>query len=96
MIQLNTSGSKRTLSQRSSLTAQKEKETFKEVKHDILKENIVSTSIAQQNQDPPMYEMPSSMDHTNKGKPLEQENTINIFLQYCVKLLNDPSSIKVL
>jgi hypothetical protein len=44
----------------------KEKDTFKEARHEIQKENIASTSIAQQTQDPPMYEMPSSMDHTNK------------------------------
>jgi hypothetical protein len=43
-----------------------------------------------------MYEMPSSMDHTNKGQPLEQVSTIKTFLQSCVKLLNDPSSVKVL
>jgi hypothetical protein len=43
-----------------------------------------------------MYEMPSSMDHTSKGQPLEKVSTINIFLQSRVKLLNDPSSVKVL
>jgi hypothetical protein len=43
-----------------------------------------------------MYEIPSSMDHTNKEQALEKVSTINIFLQSCVKLLNDPSSIKVL
>jgi len=36
------------------------------------------------------------MDHTNKEQPLEQVSTIKTFLQSCVKLLNDPSSIKVL
>jgi hypothetical protein len=40
--------------------------------------------------------MPFSMDHTNKEQPLEQVSTINTFLQSCVKLLNDPSSVKVL
>jgi hypothetical protein len=43
-----------------------------------------------------MYEMPSSMDHTSKGQPLEKVSNIKTFLQSCVKLLNDPSSIKVL
>jgi hypothetical protein len=38
--------------------AQKEKEMFKEARHEILKENIASTSIVQQSQDPPLYEMP--------------------------------------
>jgi hypothetical protein len=50
----------------------------------------------QQTQDPPLYEIPSSMDHTNKGKPLEQVSTIKTFMQSCVKLLNDPSFVKVL
>jgi hypothetical protein len=50
----------------------------------------------QQTQNPPMYEMPSSMDHTNKGQHLEKVSTINSFLQSCVKLLNDPSFVKVL
>ena len=40
--------------------------------------------------------MPSSMYHANKGQPLEQVSTINTFMQTCVKLLNDPSSVKVL
>ena len=40
--------------------------------------------------------MPSSLDHTNEAQPLGQVSTIKIFLQSCVKLLNDPSSIKVL
>jgi hypothetical protein len=50
----------------------------------------------QQTQNPPMYEIPSSMDHTSKGQPLEKVSTIKTFLQSCVKLLNDPSSVKVL
>jgi hypothetical protein len=36
------------------------------------------------------------MDHTSKGQPSEQVSNLKNFLQYCVKLLNDPSSIKVL
>jgi hypothetical protein len=36
------------------------------------------------------------MDHTNKEKPLEQVSTIKTFLQSYVKLLNDPSFVKVL
>jgi hypothetical protein len=43
-----------------------------------------------------MYEMPSSNDHTSKGKPLEQVSTIKKNLQSCVTLLNDPSFLKVL
>jgi hypothetical protein len=40
--------------------------------------------------------MPSSMEHTNEAQPLGQVSTIKTFLQSCVKLLNDPSSVKVL
>jgi hypothetical protein len=44
----------------------------------------------------PIYGIPFSMDHTSEGQPLDQVSTINTFLQYCVKLLNNPSSIRVL
>ena len=40
--------------------------------------------------------MPPSLDHTNEAHPLGQVSTIKAFLQSFVKLLNDPSSIKVL
>jgi hypothetical protein len=40
--------------------------------------------------------MPSSMDHTNEAQPLGKVSTINTFLQSNVKLLNDPSFVKVL
>jgi hypothetical protein len=43
-----------------------------------------------------MYDMPLSMDHTIKSPPLVQVSTIKTFLQSCVKLLNDLSSVKVL
>jgi hypothetical protein len=56
----------------------------------------MSTSASQQNQDSPMYEIPSSMDHTSKWKPLEQVSTIKKKLQSNVKILNDPSSVKIL
>jgi hypothetical protein len=36
------------------------------------------------------------MDHTSKGQPLEKVTTIKTFLQSCVKLVNDPSFVKVL
>jgi hypothetical protein len=65
-------------------------------RQELLKGNIVSTSVAQQTRDPPMYEMPYLMDHTGKGKPLELVSTIKTFLQSCVMLVNDPSSVKVL
>jgi hypothetical protein len=43
-----------------------------------------------------MYEMPSSMDHTTEAQPLEQVSKIKKILQYCVKLLNDPSYVNIL
>ena len=42
------------------------------------------------------YEMPPLLDHTKEMHPLGQVSTIKGFLQSCVKLLNDPSSIKIL
>jgi hypothetical protein len=64
-------------------------------RHDTLKENIVSTLVAQQNQDSPMYEIPYSVYHTSKEQHLEKVSTLKTFLQSCVKLLNDPSSVEV-
>jgi hypothetical protein len=40
--------------------------------------------------------MPSSLDHTNDAQPLGQVSTIKDFLQFCVKMLNDPLYVKVL
>jgi hypothetical protein len=56
----------------------------------------VSTSVAQQLENPPIYGVAFSMDHTSEVQHLEQVSTINTFMQSCVKLFNDPSSIKVL
>jgi hypothetical protein len=39
--------------------------------------------------------MPPSLDHTKEMKPLGQVSTIKGFLQSCVKILNDPSSVKI-
>jgi hypothetical protein len=74
----------------------KKKETFKEARQEFLKQDVASTSAVQHTQNVPMYEMPSSMDHTNEAQPLGKVSTIKTFLQSCVKLLNDPSSVKVL
>jgi hypothetical protein len=74
----------------------KKKDTFKEAKQEIIKENIASTSTMKQNHYRPMYEIPPSTDHTNKGQSSEKVSNLKTFLQSCVKLLNDPSSIKVL
>jgi hypothetical protein len=43
-----------------------------------------------------MYEIPLSMDHTSEVPPIAQVSTIKNFLQSCVKLLNDQSSVKML
>jgi hypothetical protein len=43
-----------------------------------------------------MYDIPSLLDHTNEAQPLGQVSTIKDFLQSCVKLLNDQSSVKIL
>jgi hypothetical protein len=40
--------------------------------------------------------MPPSLDHTKQAQPLGQVSTIKGFLQSCVIILNDPSSVKVL
>jgi hypothetical protein len=74
----------------------KENETFKEARQEFLKQNIVSTSVVQQTQNPPMYEIISSMDHTNERQLLEKVSTINNFMQSCVNILNDPLFVKVL
>jgi hypothetical protein len=75
---------------------QNEKEIFKQARQEFLKPYIASTSTAQHTQDVPTYEMPSLLDHTNEVQPLGQVSTIKDFLQSCVKLLKDPSSVKVL
>jgi hypothetical protein len=61
-----------------------------------LKPDIESTSTAQHTEDVPTYEIPSSLDHTNEAQHLGQVSTIKDFLQSCVKLLNDQSSVEVL
>jgi hypothetical protein len=40
--------------------------------------------------------MPLLLDHTNEMQPKGQVSTIKGFLQSCVKVLNDPSSMKIL
>jgi hypothetical protein len=76
--------------------AWKEKKIFKDEREELLKKDVASTSVAKHTHNIPMYEIPSSMDHTSEAPPLAQVSTINTFLQSCVKLLNDPSSVKVL
>jgi hypothetical protein len=42
------------------------------------------------------YEMPPSLDHTNKMETTGQISAIKGFLKSCVKVLSDPSSMKIL
>jgi hypothetical protein len=44
----------------------------------------------------PEYEMPPSLDHTNEMQPARQVSTIKGLFQSCVKVLSDPSSVKIL
>jgi hypothetical protein len=48
------------------------------------------------NKEVPEYDMPPSLHHTKEMQPLGKVSTIKGFLKSCVKLLNDPSSIKIL
>ena len=87
---------KKNIEKQKQFDAQKERGTFKKVRHEFLKQDVASTLVVQHTQNVPMYEMPLSMDHTNEAKPLGQVSTINTFLQSCVKLLNDQSYVEVL
>jgi hypothetical protein len=40
--------------------------------------------------------MPSSLDHTNEAQHIGKVSTIKAFLQSCVKILNDPSYVRVI
>jgi hypothetical protein len=76
--------------------AEKEKETFKEARQEFLKKNVASTSTMQHTQDVPMYEMSSALDHTSEVHPGNQVSCIKTFLQSCIQLFKDPSSVIVL
>ena len=54
------------------------------------------TSTAKQRKEAPEYEMPLLLDHTNEIHSMGQVSTIKGLLQSCVKVLNDPSSVKIL
>jgi hypothetical protein len=56
----------------------------------------VLTLIAPQSKEALEYKMPPLLDHTKEMNPLGHVSTIKVFLQSCVKILNDPSSIKIL
>jgi hypothetical protein len=87
---------KKNVEPHNNFDTQNEKETFNQDKQEFLNPYVASTSTVQYTQDVPMYEMPSSLDHTNEAQPFRQVSTIKGFMQSCVRLLNDPSSIKVL
>jgi hypothetical protein len=74
----------------------KEKETFKEAIQEFLKKNVVSTSTMQHTQDVPMYEMSSTLDHTSEVHMGNQVSCIKTFLQYCIQLFKEPSSVIIL
>ena len=58
--------------------------------------DIALTTNAKHSKEVVEYEMPPSLDHTKGTQPLGKVSTIKVFLQSCVKLLNDPSYVKVL
>jgi hypothetical protein len=76
--------------------AQIEKEIFKQASQEFLKPDMASKSTAQHTQEVLAYEMPPSLDLTKEAQPLEQVSMIKGFLQSSDKLLNDPSSARVL
>jgi len=57
---------------------------------------MASTSNAQQNREAPKYEIPLLLYHTNEMQSMGQASTIKGFFQSCVKILSDPSSLKIL
>jgi hypothetical protein len=81
---------------RKHFDAQKEKEIFKQARQEFQKDDIASTSTTQQSKEAPEYEMPPLLDHTNEMQPMGQVSIIKGFLQSCVKVLNDPSTVKIL
>jgi hypothetical protein len=87
---------KKNVEPKKQFDAQNEKEIFKQARQEFMKPDIASTSTVQYNKEVPAYEMPPSLDHTTETHPLGKVSTIKGFLQSCVRLLNDPSSIKTL
>jgi hypothetical protein len=73
----------------------KEKETFKEVKHEILNKNIVTTSSTKPRYDVPVYDMPHMFDQANSNETSKKVSNMRKILGSCVKLLNDRNSLQV-
>jgi hypothetical protein len=76
--------------------AQDKNEILKKARQEFMNPYIASTSTMQYNKEVPVYEMPPLLDHTIETHPLGKVSMIKVFLQSCVKLLNDPSFVKVL
>jgi hypothetical protein len=57
---------------RNQFDAQKEKEIFKQSRQEFHKDDIASTSTAQQIKEVPEYDMHPLLDHTNEMKPMGQ------------------------
>jgi hypothetical protein len=81
---------------RKQFDTQNEKEIFNQARQEFQKADIASTSTAQQSKEELEYDMPSLLDHTNEMQPMGQVSTVKGFFQSCVKVLNDPSSVKIL
>jgi hypothetical protein len=73
----------------------KENKTFKESRQEFHKVDTTSTSTMQPVHEAPEYEISPSLDHTNGMPPKGQASTIKYFLQSCIKMLSDPSSMKI-
>jgi hypothetical protein len=86
---------KKNVEPRRHFDAQNENETFKQARQECLKKDIALTSTAQQRKEETEYEMAPSLDHTKETRSLGQVSTIKGFLKSCVKLLNDPSFVKI-
>jgi hypothetical protein len=81
---------------RKQFDAPKEKDTFKESRQEFQKKERASTSTTQPSHEAPKYKMTPSLDHT-KGMSLKgQVSTIKDILQSCIKILSDPSFVKIL
>jgi hypothetical protein len=87
---------KKDVEPRKQFDAQNKKEIFKLAITKFLYPDIVSTSTTQHSKEVREYKMPPSLDHIKEMQPMGQVSTIKGFLQSCVKLLNVPSSVKVL
>jgi hypothetical protein len=74
----------------------KEKETFKEAREDILKENITSTSGTNLVDEIPVYDMPPLFDQTSRENPSGSIDNLRNILGSCVNLLNHKNSLPLL